>query len=64
MWLCDSSFSRPSALHLDLGVPVSAEAAEVVYRVNVTEVKTWSDVLVMACTADAELGLYCAGVWS
>ena len=45
-------------------VPGSAEVAEVIYRVNVREVTNWSDVLVVACTADAELGLQCAGVWS
>jgi len=39
-------------------------SAEVVYRVNVRGVTTWSDVRVVACTVDAELGLQCAGVWS
>jgi len=68
---CNNHVAHQSADHLlynsavqdviILGVP---DSAEVVYRVNVRGVTTWSDVLVVACTVDAEMGLQCAGVWS
>ena len=66
MWLINQHticFISPVQDVIILGVPGSAEVAGVVYRVNVREVTNWSDVLVVACTADAELGLQCSGVW-
>src|SRR6218665_3283538 len=66
MWLINQHticFISPVQDIIILGVPGSAEVAGVVYRVNVREVTNWSDVLVVACTADAELGLQCSSVW-